>query len=158
VFFHLSSRHCHFVQLNDCEFLKYCRTITHIRIVSLFLTLLFPKRWISQKYRITQSKLTLSYFILVNDCTFYTRLVTSRLLVKWCSVSKPVLVKPALNPIYTSINTGVNNTGLNKTGVYDALLIFQCYGLGILLSKAVCPSSARALMLCNPMSELGPAT
>jgi hypothetical protein len=91
-------------------------------------------------------------------CTFYTRLVTSRLLVKWCSVSKPVLVKPALNPIYTSINTGVNNTGLNKTGVYDALLIFQCYGLGILLSKAVCPSWARALMPCNPMSELGPAT
>jgi hypothetical protein len=36
----------------------------------LFLTLLFPKRWISQKYRITQSKLTLSYFILVNDCTY----------------------------------------------------------------------------------------
>jgi hypothetical protein len=49
--------------------------------------------------------------------TFYTRLVTSRMLVKWCRVSKPVLVKPALNPIYTSINTGVNNTGLNKTGV-----------------------------------------
>jgi hypothetical protein len=46
---------------------------------------------------------------------FSTRLVTSRLLVKWCSVSKPVLVKPALNPIYTSINTRVNNTGLNKT-------------------------------------------
>jgi hypothetical protein len=38
-------------------------------------------------------------------------------LVKWCSVSKPVLVKSALNPIYTSINTGVNNTGLSNTGV-----------------------------------------
>jgi hypothetical protein len=72
VFFHLSSRHCHYVQLNDCEFLKYCRMMTLIRIVFLFLTLLFPKRWISQKYRITQSKFTLSYFILVNDCTFFT--------------------------------------------------------------------------------------
>jgi hypothetical protein len=69
VFFHLSSRHCHFVQLNDSEFLKYCRMMTFIRIVFLFLTLLFPKRWISQKYRITQSKFTLSHFILVNDCT-----------------------------------------------------------------------------------------
>jgi hypothetical protein len=69
VFFHLSSRHCHFVQLNDSEFLKYCRMMTLLRIVFLFLTLLFPKRWISQKYRITQSKFTLSYFILVNDCT-----------------------------------------------------------------------------------------
>jgi hypothetical protein len=56
VFFHLSSRHCHFVQLNDSEFLKYCRMMTLIRIVFLFLTLLFLKRWISQKYRITQSK------------------------------------------------------------------------------------------------------
>jgi hypothetical protein len=46
------------------EFLKYCRMMTFIRIVFLFLTLLFPKRWISQKYRITQSK-----FILVSDCT-----------------------------------------------------------------------------------------
>jgi hypothetical protein len=70
VFFYLSSRHCHYVQLNDYEFSKYCRMITLIRIVFLFLTLLFPKRWISQKYRITQSKFTLSYFILVNDCTY----------------------------------------------------------------------------------------
>jgi hypothetical protein len=44
VVFHLSSRHCQYVQLNDCEFLKYCRMMT-------------------------QSKFTLSYFILVNDCT-----------------------------------------------------------------------------------------
>jgi hypothetical protein len=34
--------------------------MTLIRIVFLFLTL--PKRWILQKYRITQSKFTLSYF------------------------------------------------------------------------------------------------
>jgi uncharacterized membrane protein YqaE (UPF0057 family) len=33
MFFHLSSRHCHYVQLNDCEFLKYCRMMTLIRIV-----------------------------------------------------------------------------------------------------------------------------
>jgi hypothetical protein len=33
VFFHLSSRDCHFVQLNDSEFLKYCRMMTLIRIV-----------------------------------------------------------------------------------------------------------------------------
>jgi hypothetical protein len=72
MFFHLSSRHCHYVQLNDCEFLKYCRMMTLITIVFLFLTFLFPKRWISQKYRITQSKFTLSYFILVNDCTLTT--------------------------------------------------------------------------------------
>jgi hypothetical protein len=71
VFFHLSSRHCHFVQLNDCEFLKYCRMMTLTRIVFLFLTLLFPKKWISHKYRITQSKFTLSYFILINDCTIH---------------------------------------------------------------------------------------
>jgi hypothetical protein len=57
------------------------------------------------------------HFTPAEALTGLTRLVTSRLLVKWCSISKPVLVKPALNPIYTSINTGVNNTGLNKTGV-----------------------------------------
>jgi hypothetical protein len=33
VFFHLSSRDCHFVQLNDSEFLNYCRMMTLIRIV-----------------------------------------------------------------------------------------------------------------------------
>jgi hypothetical protein len=64
VFFHLSSRHCHFVQLNDSEFLKYCRMMTLIRIVFLLLTLLFPEMDFAKI-----SKFTLSYFILVNDCT-----------------------------------------------------------------------------------------
>jgi hypothetical protein len=33
VFFYLSSRQCHYVQLNDYEFLKYCRMMSLIRIV-----------------------------------------------------------------------------------------------------------------------------
>jgi hypothetical protein len=73
MFFPLSSRHCHYVQLNDCEFLKYCRMMTLIRIVFLFLTFLFPKRWISQKYRYTiEIYFVLFYFgqrlYLVNFC------------------------------------------------------------------------------------------
>jgi hypothetical protein len=97
VFFHLSSRHCHFVQLNDSEFLKYCRMMTLIRIVFLFLTLLFPKRWISQKYRITQSKFTLSYFILANDCTYrlaknHQRIFYNNLRRKsQCNVEAPII-------------------------------------------------------------------
>jgi hypothetical protein len=38
----MSSRHCHYVPLNDCEFLKYCRMMTLIRIVFLLL-FIFPR-------------------------------------------------------------------------------------------------------------------
>jgi hypothetical protein len=82
--------------------------------------------------------------------TFYTRLVTSRLLVKWCSVSKPVLVKPALNPIYTSINTGVNNTGLNKTAVSDPCKCTHYHEDFMLFNESHC------LQKCRKTVRLGP--